>query len=703
MLSFFKFSGISIISIFIALLPLEKTLAQEQDLSADRGVVTYEAAYFDPYGPISAKDMLSRVPGANAILGSGSSFEVEQRRGLRSDTDQILVNGKRFTAKGNSIEEYFDRISASQVIRIEIISGNVREIDTDVGARVINVVLSESESGSSGTWHLGALAFDSGQKRPAGYVSYSGDEGNWSYTVFGESRPGMPNRDVVDLVTLPDGTPITEFVEKRIVDRQFYIGRGRLAYTWDRNHFVQLNGFIEEKPIKVFESEFTFGFDSIGQRFNTNSTLERRRGRNSDWEISGDYTRPISKSLGLDLLFVVRSDLHKRFNNNFRVIGIQENLFNGDVENKKANEKILRATLDWSIADQHSVELGGEGALNSLNVFQTIFDVVDGRQINADIFNSDQRISEDRIELFSTYNWKITDKIELDAGFAAEFSSLDQVGSDIAVNRSLKFLKPSLDGWYRASTDTQLWFSFKRDIGQLEFENFVAAVDRNDDEIDLGNPDLEPETSWDFEVGIEHLFENQKGLLNGRAFYRRVKNVSDQIPFGNFESQPGNIGSGEHYGFEVGSSFSLSQYNLIDAVLGATYLWQDSQVVDAFTGRTRRFALQGDHEIAITFRHDIKTLGVSYDLEYTNNGPRIRSEFDRLRRGNPRSNLRLIIEKQIWDDVILRLLWNNVFKATTKRTTTVFAPNQASGNILSIQNRRTTPMVSIGLGLIGKF
>ena len=488
--------------------------AQEQSESTVRNVVEYDAAYFEPYGPISAKDMLARVPGADAILNRGQGGN-EQRRGLRSDTDQILINGKRVTAKGNSIQEYFDRISASQVVRIEVISGNVREIDADVGARVINVVLNDDMSGGSGTWHIGSMIYDTGQKRPSGYLSYSGDSGNWSYTVFGETRPGMPNRDVVELITSPDEVPTTEFVEKRILDRQFYIGRGRLAYTWGPDHFVQFNGFFEGKPIGVFESEFTFGFDPAGNRFNTDATLERREGSNTDWEISGDYARPLSKSLSLEALFVVRADLHSRINDNFRVIGDREILFAGDVENKNAHEAILRTTVDWAVTDRYNIKIGTEGAINTLDVFQTIFEVFDEERVNLDILNSDQKVSEDRIEAFTTHNWKISDKIEIDTGLAAEFSWLDQVGSDVAINRSLNFVKPSFDAWYNADENSQLWFSFKRDVGQLKFKDFVARVDRNDDEIDLGNPELNPEKSWDFEIGAEHRFQDQKGLVNG--------------------------------------------------------------------------------------------------------------------------------------------------------------------------------------------
>lgn len=680
-------------------------VAQDAADAENRSVITYEADYFEPYGPISAKDMLARVPGADAILSGGlSGTGGEDRRGLRSDTDQILLNGNRVTAKGNSIEEFFDRISASQVVRIEIISGNVREIDADVGARVINVVLNGDMTEASGTWSVGSEVFDTGQIRPTGYASYSGGVGNWGYTVFVETKPGMPNRDVFELITTPDGWPIEESIEKRIIDRQFYIARGRLSYTWSPEHYLQLSGFYEEKPIRVFESEFTFGFDGQGNRFTSDSTLERRTGNNKDWEISGDYVRQLSSALQLESLFVVRSDSHDRDNSNFRVAGGGlENLIGGDIEDEKEKEAILRTTLNWTPMPRHAFEFGAEGALNSLDVFQSIFTVENGEQSEIGIFNPDQKISEDRIEVFSSHNWTVTDKIEFETGLAAEFSKLNQVGSDVDLQRSLSFVKPSFDAYYNATDATQMWFSFKRDVGQLDFEDFVANVDRNDDEVDLGNPDLEPETSWDFEVGAEHRLANSKGLVNGRAFYRRVNDVSDQIPFGDFDSQPGNIGSGNHYGVEVETSLRLAEFNWIDAVLGFAYLWQESDVVDAFTGQKRDFALQGEHEVSVSFRHDIQAWGLSYDIEYSNDGPRIFSEFDRFRRGNPRSNLKVSVEKQLWNDVIFRVLWDNVLKTNSRRITNVFTPNQATGVPTSIQDRRTRPMVSVGAALIGKF
>ena len=110
---------------------------------ADTGsVVVYDAEYFTPYNPITAEDMLNRIPGTEGLVGNFGNQQ-EERRGLRSNTDQILIDGKRLTGKENQSSSFLEKLPAKSVERIELITGNVRELDTDVGVRVINVVLKE--------------------------------------------------------------------------------------------------------------------------------------------------------------------------------------------------------------------------------------------------------------------------------------------------------------------------------------------------------------------------------------------------------------------------------------------------------------------------------------------------------------------------------------------------------------------------------
>jgi outer membrane receptor for ferrienterochelin and colicins len=674
---------------------------------SEDGITVYGPEFFAPYRPSHAKDMLERVPGAAGALSNaaGSLGGDDDRRGLRSQTTQVLINGKRLTTKGNSIQDYFERIPASQVERIELITGNVKEIDADVGSRVINVVLADTGS-IGGTWNFGNVSFTDDQHMPTLAGSISGEPGNWSYTLSGESRPRQLPRVQRELFSNSTGALIVDNQETRRMNSRRYIGRGRVAYNFGKDHQVQLSGFIEERPISnQRDVEFVFDVDDTGGRIGNGGKIEQLSGEDLKYEISGDYSIPLTNSLSFKSLFVYAVNQEDRENEDFGFADDPESptLTSGDSRDQKATEKILRGTLDWAFAKTQSLEIGVEGAVNSLDKTQTFFDVANGIQTARDVFNADQIVSEDRVEAFANHTWRPTPKLEVETGIAAEFSWLDQLGSDVDTSRKFNFAKPSVDVYYTASDRTQFFSSARRDVGQLEFNDFIADLDRDDGEIDAGNPNLAPEKSWDFEVGTEHRLANQAGVINLRAFYRDVSDVTDIVPFGIADSAPGNLGAGTHYGAELETSLQLRQLGLIDAVISATLLWQDSRVEDPFTGLTRRFSNQNTFKLNIDARHDIQAWAISYGAVIQKNGPKIRSDFNTVERESTGADVRLFFEKRFENGIVGRLFWGNVLRPTTKRSRTVFVTSQADGQILRTEFRTQKQGGFYGFGVRGTF
>ena len=60
----------------------------------DDSTVVYPANYFNQFFPVSANDMLSRIPGIDLALRGGRGG-----RGLGSGAGEILINGQRITAR----------------------------------------------------------------------------------------------------------------------------------------------------------------------------------------------------------------------------------------------------------------------------------------------------------------------------------------------------------------------------------------------------------------------------------------------------------------------------------------------------------------------------------------------------------------------------------------------------------------------------
>lgn len=682
--------------------------AQQSPPSAEQedGITVYEPDFFTAYRPSHAKDMLERVPGAAGALSDGGTLSGDDdRRGLRSQTTQILINGKRLTTKGNSIQDYFQRIPASQVERIEVITGNVREIDADVGGRVINVVLTDTGR-PGGTWNVGSVFFTDGQVMPTLAGSISGEPGKWSYTLSGETRPRQLPRVQREFLSDSQGALIIDRTERRRMESRRYVGRGRVAYSWGKNHQAQLSGFVENRPIssqRDVQFESLVGMDSSLTA--NGGSVEQLSGTDLKYEVSGDYSIPLGKSLTFKSLFVYAVDKEDRENEDFS-FAIEPDLaalISGDARDETSTEKIVRATLDWRLAKKHSLELGVEGAINSLDKTQTFFDISNGLQLARDVFNADQVVSEDRVEVFTSHSWNAASNLEVETGLAAEYSWLDQLGSDVDTSRKFNFVKPSIDVYYTATDRTQFFASARRDIGQLEFDDFVADLDRDDGEIDAGNPALAPEKSWDFEIGTEHRLANQAGVINLRAFYRQVTDVNDQVPFGINDSAPGNLSSGKHYGAEIETSLQLRQLGLIDAVLSVTFLWQDSQVEDPFTGLNRRFADQQKYKLSMDARHDLQSLGISYGAVVAANGPKIESDFDTLERATTGFDVRLFAEKRFDNGIVGRVFWGNILQPKSKRNRTVFQASQADGGILRTEFRTIKNGAFYGFGIRGTF
>ena len=124
------------------------SLAFAQDNVGDESTVIYPASYFSEWSPVTAQDMMDRIPGLSSgggfggfggggfrgpPGGGGGGFSGGSRGGSRgfgggSAGSEILINGKRTAGKNNSTSGQLSRITADQVDYIEIIRGTSGEL-----------------------------------------------------------------------------------------------------------------------------------------------------------------------------------------------------------------------------------------------------------------------------------------------------------------------------------------------------------------------------------------------------------------------------------------------------------------------------------------------------------------------------------------------------------------------------------------------
>jgi outer membrane receptor for ferrienterochelin and colicins len=188
----------------LALASLSFPAALAQDSTAEDSTVIYPADYFAEYAPITAQDMLIRIPGQGQNTGGGggsggsssglssssggSASSGGRGLGAGSGGNEVLVNGKRTAGKNNRTSDLLRRISASQVREIQIIRGTSGELDVRGSGQVVNIVLYEELASSSIAYELSAELFKDDTVEPGGSMALSGQSGDITYQISATSR-----------------------------------------------------------------------------------------------------------------------------------------------------------------------------------------------------------------------------------------------------------------------------------------------------------------------------------------------------------------------------------------------------------------------------------------------------------------------------------------------------------------------------------
>ena len=108
------------------------------------GATIFTQADFSQHAPRTALEMVSRIPGFS-IQGDDDGS-----RGFGQASGNVLINGQRVSGKSNGATESLDRISASSIVRIELVDGASFEIP-GLSGQVVNIV-TNGEGAVSGAW-----------------------------------------------------------------------------------------------------------------------------------------------------------------------------------------------------------------------------------------------------------------------------------------------------------------------------------------------------------------------------------------------------------------------------------------------------------------------------------------------------------------------------------------------------------------------
>ena len=626
--------------------------------------VIYPASFFNSYQPVSAADMVAQVPGFQVSDGDGS-------RGFAGAGGNVLINGERPSSKQDSVSSILARIPASRVARIELIRGNTGRFDAGGQAMLVNVVVDTTRR--AWTWSSTVEQdLDSGGPTPSGRLSMVDRSGNTTWGAGLSASTSFFGNTMTErlLVAGLDAESRDEFERSRGRSLQLNANSastfGDVTLRLNTEIAYQESDFLERSQ-RTPLSEPGLGFD-LNQR-SDDTEVEIEVGGDLEWQPAPSWT---AKLIGLHNSEVVDDENREIL----IVTPLPPDLRRQSMRDSTQRESIGRLELDWTANAAHLLELDIEAALNSLDNALVLRIGDGGELIPVDVPGANNRVEELRGDFELRDTWQLG-TFSLESAVGAEASRIRQSGAG-SPDREFFFLKPSLTLVHAPDERTLNRIGLRREIAQLDFGDFISSANFFDNDVDRGNPELEPQQTWAAEVSSERRF-GAIGVAKLSVFHDWVRDVQDRLPIAGQFEVPGNIGNGRRWGMSAEGTIALEAIGMHHARIDLDARWEDSTVTDPVTGARRRFSGQRRYALEGELRQDLVEAGWAWGVESDYVARSTVFELDELDTDERGVDVEAFVETTRYFGVKMQLTVQNLLDRRFLRDRTVFdGPRGAS-------------------------
>ncbi len=648
----------------------------------EQGVIAYPAGFFADANPNTAMDMVSRLPGFSFDGGSGV-------RGFAGAAGNVLIDGERPTTKSDDLQSILRRIPASQVERIDVIRGGAPGIDMQGKTVLANIVRKNGASVTGLISIVNDFVYD-GRNSPgirlegARRADGKSLEGSLVAASFHDDGAGdgpLVQRDA-------SGALVDEGQMRAEGDGQQIVGTTAYSAPLAGGKF-RVNG-------RLFFQRFYYGehndFDIAGFTSESREFEERREG-----EIGLRYGRDLGPRTKLESLFIQQwkeQDFDLRF-----TAGPDVELFSNA---RTLGETIGRASVNFRQSDALSIEYGGEGAFNWLES-ATAYSV-NGAPIALPA--AEVRVEERRGELFGTATWKPVPTLTFEGGLRYEYSQISSEG-DVTLDKSLQFAKPRAVATWSPNDNNQLRFRVEREVGQLNFGDFVASSQINTGGgVTTGNPDLNPQQAWVAEIAYERRFW-QSGAITLTLRHVELTDAIDRAPEVVASScplvagvpdltsplctrydRPANIGDGTREQAQIDFNIPLDRLGVKGGSLRGFYIWRESEVIDPTTFQARRITGEHPHDWEIHFSQDLPQWKLTWGVDVFGQFTETYWRYNRVETMELKSFVMPYVEWKPRMDLQFLLQLKNFTERPLIREQEFYTGDRATG-VMSLRETRT--------------
>lgn len=665
----------------------------------------------------SMGDVLKRLPGLS-FTGPAGYVEDIRFRGADKGYTQILIDGEPIADGKKDRQFQVSRLSADMIERIEIIKQTTAEYNSDGIAGTINIILKEPPKEGKGDYSV-RYGFSDGEPIKEAFVNYGNKQDKWSYNfgINALERPLVKPKPKVEtayndnVANAVKSIKTEDELETRTNTELSLMPK--VIYEIDDKSKLTLSGYFisgeEEKIQDKTTTEDTaapLGSLNGADKTATSNVKEVKDRINNRFLAKYEIAPSANEKYSVTAMVNQGGEeKDKATTTRTTVVGTGVTTVANETEYEKIKELEKKIKTDGSFVlwDSNFVKVGLEYSSKDF----------DSKKLkNGSLTSSPSEqldMQEDSWQAYVVDEYMINSDHILTPGVRIESFTQTSVYQGDEKEGDYRFVNPSLHYLWHLTEDINLRASVAKKVKKPKFDEIYNGVKggtgTSASPFEVGNLDLKPEHSLGYELGMEHFFAQNSGVVGVNWYYRiiqdKVEDQTSQRSDGFYYKTKVNVGEAKLYGLEFDARKDFKAY--VDGLtLYGNLSFMHGKVKDSSTGLERGLKDVPEYALNLGFDQKIPALDITVGAAYNYlAGFDVYESATKRTIEEPRGLLDAYVLKKISKSLNLRLSAKNITEVEKNKKAIEYAA--VSGRMTKMTTETEESRMQIFASLEGKF